>query len=128
RELHALALAPDGAGEALHEQRLAQAGIVLEEDVPVGEGGGEQLLREAAVAHEHGLDAVKDLVGLRVGERRHSVRLRGSWVSGRLIRRSRSRRLRSVEARASRGDIDSGAWPVARARAWAAAGASTPVR
>ena len=53
RELDAVELAGEAAGERLGQQRLADAGHVFEQEVPVGEEGDEREPDDLRLAEEH---------------------------------------------------------------------------
>src|SRR5207248_1613002 len=79
RELDTAELAADGPRERLHEERLPQARMVLEEDVAVRERAREKLAEERALAHERLRDAVEDPRAGRIeglGQVRGSIALR----------------------------------------------------
>ena len=67
RELHAGEVQPQRRGERPGDQRLAEAGQVLDQHVPAGEHGGEDQRQRFALAHHGALDLVED--GFAVGGR-----------------------------------------------------------
>ena len=89
RELDALEAQIESLREEAGDQRLGQPRIVLDEDVPIGEDAGEDLLEHGRLAHdglaeggENALTAVGDGVDLHGRFSASTMRASRAWSDG----------------------------------------------